>query len=79
MSTNHKHRFPSVQAANAFVCGVNWAINMIYENDVNPGDLEVQDILVGEMFGELVATVVIIEDDGRDDQVDDDHDHADHV
>jgi len=81
----HKHRFPSVQAANAFVCGVNWTQEILGEEiwrfEWNP--LEAQDILVGEMFGEPVATVVVIEDDGDDEydpeQPDVDHDHMEHV
>jgi hypothetical protein len=78
----HKHRFPSVEAANAFVCGVNWTQEILGEENIggsrwNP--LEVQDILVGEMFGVPVATVVVIEDDGRDDSTDNDHDHMEHV
>jgi hypothetical protein len=79
MGTNHKHRFPSVEAANAFVCGVNWVQNLLYPPTSAEKPLEVQDILVGEMFGKPVATVVVLEDDGRDDWVDDDHDHTDHV
>ena len=82
MSAVHKHRLPSVEAANAFVCGVNWMQNLLYPPTSAEKPVEVQDILVGEEFGELVATVVVLEVDDEaldDDQPDEDHDHREHV
>jgi len=80
MSTVHKHRFPSVEAANAFVCGVNWVQNLLYPPTSAEKPLEVQDILVGELFGVPTATVVVLEwNDEPVDGPDNDHDHTEHV
>jgi hypothetical protein len=83
VSVVHKHRFADVTDANAFVCGVNWVKNLLQEGNLGSvDDLEVQDILVGEEFGSLVATVVVLEvdDDYLDpNQPDEDHDHREHV
>lgn len=82
MSTVHKHRFADVTDANAFVCGVNWVQNLLYPPTSAEKPLEVQDILVGEEFGELTATVVVLEVDDEyldPEQPDEDHDHREHV
>jgi len=78
----HKHRFADVTDANAFVCGINWVKNSLQGGDLGSvDDLEVQDILVGEEFGHLVATVVVLEDNDVDEQEgeDIDLDHREHV
>ncbi len=82
MSAVHKHRFADVTDANAFVCGVNWVQNLLYPGEWADKPLEVQDILVGEEFGDLVVTVVVLEIDDEsidDGQPDEDHDHREHV
>ena len=82
MSTVHKHRFADVTDANAFVCGVNWVQNLLYPDASAEKPLEVQDILVGEEFGNPVATVVVLEWDDEPIEPgypDEDHDHREHV
>jgi len=66
--TVYSHIFHNAEQANAFICGVNW---------VNDDSLVPHDVLVGEENGEPIATAIIDDEDG--DEEDMRIDHREHV
>lgn len=63
-----RHRFHTADQANAFICGVNW---------VNDSALEAIDVEVGTDEGKPVATALINDEDGGDEDAV--WDHREHV